>query len=98
VVTSKYKTITEREKERERESGCLTEELDWLTLVYFAKASRIYTGARVNNSRSNVYHGDFRKPVKACEITHFSALMRTLRADSHFADSDKTKDVKWHKF
>jgi hypothetical protein len=28
VVTSKYKTITEREKERERESGCLTEELD----------------------------------------------------------------------
>ncbi len=35
-----------------------------LTLIYFAKASRIYTGARVNNSRSNVYRGDFRKPKR----------------------------------
>ena len=54
-------------------------------MIYFAKASRIYTGARMNNSRSNVYHGDFRKPVKAFEFTHVSVLMRTRLADSNFA-------------
>jgi hypothetical protein len=41
----------------------------------------------MNNSRSNVYRGDFRKSVKACEFTHVSVFMRTRRADSHFAAS-----------
>jgi hypothetical protein len=41
----------------------------------------------MNNSRSNVYRGDFRKSVKACEFTHVSVFMRTWRADSHFAAS-----------
>jgi hypothetical protein len=39
----------------------------------------------MNNSRSNVYRGDFRKSVKACEFTHVSVFMRTWRADSRFA-------------
>ena len=41
----------------------------------------------MNNSRSNVYRGDFRKSLKACEFTHVSVFMRTRRADSHFAAS-----------
>ena len=41
----------------------------------------------MNNSRSNVYRGDFRKSVKACEFTHVGVFMRTRRADSHFAAS-----------
>ena len=41
----------------------------------------------MNNSRSNVYRGDFRKPVKAYEFTHASVFMRTRRAGSHFAAS-----------
>ncbi len=41
----------------------------------------------MDNSRSNVYRGDFRKSVKACEYTHVSVLMRTRRADSRFAAS-----------
>ena len=39
----------------------------------------------MNNSRSHVYRGDFRKPVYACEFTHVSVFMRTRLADSHFA-------------
>jgi Tat protein secretion system quality control protein TatD with DNase activity len=39
----------------------------------------------MNNSRSNVYRGDFCKSVKACEFTHVSVFMRTRRADSRFA-------------
>ena len=58
-----------------------------LTLPRFTKTSRIYTGARMNNSRSNVYRGDFRKSVKACEFTHVSVFMRTRRADLRFAAS-----------
>ena len=41
----------------------------------------------MNNSRSNVYRGDFRKSVKACEFTHVSVFMRTRRADLRFAAS-----------
>jgi hypothetical protein len=41
----------------------------------------------MNNSRFNVYRGDFRKSVKACEFTHFSVFMRTRRADLRFAAS-----------
>jgi hypothetical protein len=47
-----------------------------LTLIRFTKTSRIYTGARMNNSRSNVYRGDFCKSVKACEFTHVGVFMR----------------------
>jgi hypothetical protein len=39
----------------------------------------------MNNSRSNVYRGDFRKSVKACEFTHVGVFMRTRRADSRLA-------------
>ena len=38
----------------------------------------------MNNSRSNVYRGDFRKSVKACEFTHVGVFMRTRRADTRF--------------
>ncbi len=41
----------------------------------------------MNNSRSNVYRGDFRKSVKACEFTHVVVFMRTRRADSRLAAS-----------
>ena len=58
-----------------------------LTLIRFTKTSRIYTGARMNNSRSNVYRGDFCKSVKACEFTHVGVFMRTRRADSRLAAS-----------
>ena len=53
----------------------------------YTKTSRIYTGARMNNSRSNVYRGGFRKSVKACEFTHVSVFMRTRRADLRFPAS-----------
>jgi hypothetical protein len=39
----------------------------------------------MNNSRSNVYRGAFRKSAKACEFTHVGVFMRTRLADSHFA-------------
>ena len=56
-----------------------------LTLICFTKTSRIYTGARMNNSRPNVYRGDFRKSAETCELTHVSVFMRTRRADPRFA-------------
>jgi hypothetical protein len=83
-ITMYCKANTQVHGERVRERKWKVR-ADWLTLIYFAKASRIYTGARVNNSRSNVYRGDFRKPVNSCEFTHVSVLMRTWLADSHFA-------------
>jgi len=58
-----------------------------LTLICFTKTSRIYTRARMNNSRFSVYRGDFRKSIKACEFTHVGVFMRTRRADSRFAAS-----------
>ena len=56
-----------------------------LTLPYLAKTPRIYTEARMNNSRFSVYRGDFRKSIKACEFTHVGVFMRTRRVDSRFA-------------
>ena len=47
-----------------------------LTLAFHAKASRIYTEARVNNSHSNVYRGDFRNIRKRCvRFTHATLLI-----------------------
>ena len=45
----------------------------------------------MNNSRSNVYRGDFRKSVKACEFTHVGVYANTARGFtprrvSHCAD------------
>ena len=39
----------------------------------------------MNNSRPNVYRGDFRKSAETCEFTHVSVFMRTRRADPRFA-------------
>jgi hypothetical protein len=49
-----------------------------LTLVFFAKPSRVYTGARVRNSHFNVYHGDFRKK-RANSRTSVSIDAKTVR-------------------
>ena len=81
---SKVQNSTQRKRKRDRE---WTLEQSLTDSARFAKTPRIYTRARMNNSRSNVYRGDFRKSVKTCEITHIGVFMRTRRTDSHFAAS-----------
>ena len=76
-ITSSSQVHDKREEEKAREN--------WLTLKYLTRAPRIYTGARMNNSRFSVYRGVFRKSIKACAFTHVSVFMRTRRADPRFA-------------
>ena len=65
--TSKKQVKSEEKKrERERERERLEDSRRArLTLAFFAKAPWIYTGARVNNSRSNFYRGGLCKHAKA---------------------------------
>ena len=60
-ITDIKQVPTNNQNIREREGRVEASRRAELTLAFHAKASRIYTGARVNNLRSNVYRGDFRK-------------------------------------
>ena len=63
--TTSYKAIQRAEGEREL---ALAHKFNWLWFTL--QKPCVFILEREWNSRSDVYRGDFRKPVKACEFTH----------------------------
>ena len=69
-LADKIKIHKQAMSKRDRERESCGWQKSWTYSAFFAKVSRIYTGARLNNSRSNVYRGDFRKRKKALRAIH----------------------------
>jgi hypothetical protein len=79
----KYRRIIEQ---REREGRVEAHREVELTLLFVAKASRIYTGARMDHSRSIVHLDDFRSHVKAARVfTHAAFRISATRIFMHAA-------------
>ena len=76
------KVQTNNQKDRESEGRVEAHREVELTLLFVAKGSRIYTGARMDHSRSIVHLDDFRRHVRAARVfTHAAFRISAATTD-----------------